>query len=72
MATPTVNFPAFRQLGAPWLWGSFVGRTGGGIFMDHRGEVEINVKEFLEGFTYQFVDPSIPGVLLGTLLINIM
>ena len=67
------TYSQFPSIPLSWLRESF----GGGTHMSwgwrfhgpqsRREEVEKSIKEFLEGFTYQFVDPSIPGVKPHTL-----
>ena len=58
------TYSQFPNIPLSWLRGSFGGGTGkswGWRFhgpQSRREEVEKSIKEFLEGFTYQFVEPS--------------
>lgn len=71
------TYSQFPSIPLSWLRGSFGGGTGkswGWRFhgpQSRREEVEKSIKEFLEGFTYQFVDPSSPGVMPHTLGVDV-
>ena len=66
------TYSQFPNIPLSWLRASFGSRSDkswGWRFhgpQSRREEVEKSIKDFLEGFTYQFVDPSSPGVMPHT------
>ena len=67
------TYSKFPSIPSSWLRGSFGGGTSKSWRWRFHGpqlrreEVEKSIKEFLEGFTYQFVDPSSPDVVPHTI-----
>jgi hypothetical protein len=66
------TYSQFPSIPSSWLRESFGGGTSKSWGWKFRGpqsrreEVEKSINEFLEGFTYQFVDPSSPAVMPHT------